>query len=82
MAALDKEIAAYGRMKADLEKHHLGKFVLIYGEQLVGAYDTEDAVIREGLRRFGSDPFLVRKVGEEPMKVPASAHTFAPYAHR
>jgi len=83
MAQLDREITAFEKMKADLEKHHLGKFVLIHGDDLVGTFDTEDAVIREGLRRFAHEPFLVRKVGEEAMRIPVSAHTFRPaHAHR
>jgi hypothetical protein len=83
MAGLDKEIATFERMRPDLEKHHSGKFVLIHGEDLVGTFDTEDTVIREGLRLFGRGPFLVRKVGEQPMRIPVSAHQISPAnAHR
>ncbi len=76
--ALEREIAAFERMKPDLEKHHMGKFVLIQGDELVDTFDTEDAVIREGLERFPNTPFLVRLVGEKPSRIPVSAHTFRP----
>jgi hypothetical protein len=60
--ALEKEIATYTRMKADLLKSHEGKFVLIHGEEFCGAYDTAENAYVEGVKRFGQEPFLVKKV--------------------
>jgi len=59
---LEKELATYARMKADLLKTHEGKFVLIHGEEFCGAYDTAENAYAEGVKRFGQEPFLVRKV--------------------
>jgi hypothetical protein len=41
--ALDREIAAFDRMKPELEQHHSGKFVVIRDQKLIGAFDTLNA---------------------------------------
>ena len=74
MAELEQEIVAFERMKSDLEAHHRGKFVVIHGETLVGAWDMFDAAAREAVRRFGRGPYLIRQVGVSPMTLPASVY--------
>ena len=70
---IEREIAAYEAMKADLEKNHMGKHVVIKDGRLIGAYDTFDAAAREALQKFGSEPFMIRQVGApESVRVPAS----------
>ncbi len=70
---LDREIAAYVRMKADLEAHHMGKWVLIHGEELIDTYDELDTVAQEAVRRFGRGPYLIRQVGApDKVTLPAS----------
>jgi hypothetical protein len=62
---LEKELAAYEKMKADLLKTHNGKFVLIHGEELCGAFDTAENAYGEGVKRFGQEPFLIKKVAAQ-----------------
>jgi len=70
---LKKEIHAFEQMKPTLLKHHMGKFVIIHDEKLVGAYDTFDAAAKEAIKQFGKGPYLIREVGSEPSKnLPAS----------
>jgi hypothetical protein len=70
---IQNEIKAYEGMRAELEKHHNGKHVIIKNGRLEGAFDTFDAAARDAIRRFGSDTFLIRQVGApETMRVPAS----------
>jgi hypothetical protein len=59
---LEKELATYAKMKSDLLKAHEGKFVLIRGEEFFGAYDTAENAYAEGIKRFGQELFLVKKV--------------------
>ncbi len=59
---LEKEIAVYEKMKADLLKNHDGKFVLIHGEEFCGAYDSAENAYAEGVKRFGQESFLVKQV--------------------
>lgn len=59
---LEQELAQYEKMKADLLKTHGGKFVLIKGEDFLGAFDSAENAYTEGVKRFGRDAFLVKKV--------------------
>jgi hypothetical protein len=59
---LEKELATYARMKADLLTRYEGKFVLIHAEDFYGAYDTAENAYAEGVKRFGQEPFLIKKV--------------------
>ena len=72
ISALDREIETFNRMKADLEQHHMGKFVVIRDADLIDAFDTFDAAAGEAVRRFGRGPYLIRQVGALPPALPAS----------
>lgn len=69
---LKQEVAAFEKMKAELEAHHHSKFVVIRGGALVGVWDTFDAAAREAVLRFGRGPYLIRQVGAAVPVVPAS----------
>ena len=52
-------------LRANREKFaslHPGKFLLIKGEHLYGAFDTYDQGVRKGVAQFNIGPFLVRSV--------------------
>ncbi len=73
MDSLEKEIAAFESKKGELEKHHLGKFVIFHSGVLEGVYDTFDAAAKEAIKKFGKGPFLIRQVGKDPrVSLPAS----------
>jgi UDP-2,3-diacylglucosamine pyrophosphatase LpxH len=59
---LEKELAVYEKMKADLLKTYEGKFVVIHGDEFCGAFDTAENAYGEGVKRFGQEPFLMKKV--------------------
>lgn len=59
---LETELAAYARMKEELLKIHEDKFALIHGDKFVGAFDSADNAYSEGVKRFGREPFLVKKI--------------------
>lgn len=70
---LKTEIAAYDAMRDSLHKHHAGKFVVIKGETLHGAYDTFDAAARAAIKAYGRGPYLIREVKEPTiMRMPSS----------
>ena len=58
---LSREIAAYERMKDALETDRFGKWVVIQGEDLIGAFDSFSEAAGEASRRFA--PCLIRQVG-------------------
>jgi len=60
-------------MRDTLEKHHMGKFVVIYDGEFINAFDTFDNAAKEAVGRFKSGPYLIRQVGSERvMPMPAS----------
>lgn len=69
---LDKEIAAFEDMKAELERHHLGKWVVFQNQELGGSFDNLDNTARFAVERFGRGPYLIRQVGAPPISLPAS----------
>ena len=58
----------------ELASAHPGKFLLIKGDQVHGAFETYKQGVIEGARQFGAGPFLVRSVLQpndpEPLNIP------------
>ena len=50
--------------KERLLEHYQGKVALIYGSELIGTYDNDQQAYAEGVRRYGSGPFLTRPISE------------------
>jgi hypothetical protein len=59
---LDAEIEYFEKMKTKLLAEHEGKFVVIFNQQLQGAYDSVENAFNAGVQAFGDRQFLVRKV--------------------
>ncbi len=76
MAELDIELAAYEKLRDDLEAHSMGKWVLIHDESIIGTYDSFDAAAKDAVTKFGRGPFLIRQVGAPALKIPASVAYF------
>ena len=69
---LMQEMDAYDHMRASLETEHLGKWDLVHDGKLIGTYDNFQDAADDANRRFGRGPYLIRKIGEGPMTLPAS----------
>ena len=72
MADVKDEIAAYEKMRDELEAQHMGKWVLFNDLELIGVYNSFEAVAEDAVRRFGRGPYLIRQVGAPPVTLPAS----------
>ncbi len=72
---LAEEVSFYEENKEDFIRKYLNRYLLIKGSNLVATCENEGAAIREGVRRFGTGPFLVRLAGEDmpEFSVPALA---------
>ena len=59
--ALEKELATY---KAHLDelKADAGKYVLIQGDDVIGTFTGYDDALTAGYKKFGLDPFLVKRI--------------------
>ena len=72
MATLTREIAAYERMREDLESEHHGRWVVVHDERLVDTYPSFELAADDAVSRFGRGPYLIREVGGRPPSLPAS----------
>lgn len=72
MAEVQAEIAAYEKLRQDLEAKHTGRWVLLRDLELIGIYDTFEAAAEDAVRRFGRETYLIRQVGAPPITLPAS----------
>ena len=73
MNQLQKELEFFKAHQAEWQKMHPGKFVLIKGNELIGVFDNDKTAVAEGIRRFGTESFLVRGVygKDETLRIPS-----------
>lgn len=65
MRALQTELEYFRSHLEEWITVHPGKLALVKGERLVGIFDTHEAALAEGARRFGLTDFLVRRISRE-----------------
>lgn len=70
--ALERELATFKEKLPELLAADAGKYVLIHGEDVSGVWETKTQALEEGYRRFGLEPFLVKRIvaNETPIFVP------------
>jgi hypothetical protein len=76
MSDLDNEIAAYEKIRNDLEANFMGKWVLIHDGELIGTFESFDAAANDAVVKFGRGPYLIRQVGASSVTLPASVAYF------
>jgi hypothetical protein len=72
MAEIDKEIAAYEQMREELEKEHMGKWVLFHHCKLIDFFSSFESAAEFAVAHFGNGPYLIRQIGAPPITFPAS----------
>ena len=72
MSKLSEEMRAYESLRSTLEADHFGKWVVFHDEELVNLYDTFEAAANDAVRKFGRGPYLIKQVGEAPIRLSAS----------
>ena len=65
---LKAEIAYYDEHTTELLLKYANRFVLIYGDQLIGTFESRSEAVGEGVSRYGRGPFLVRRTGDKQRK--------------
>lgn len=70
---LERERAFYAAHESEWATVHPGRFVVVKGDRLLGAFDSIEAALAAGAASFGRESFLVRKVGEkqDEINIPA-----------
>ena len=74
---LKTESDFYEREQHNLLAKYPNRVLLIHGDHVEGDFDSEEAAITEGVRKFGIGPFLVRRAGEEEPVLSAPALTLS-----
>jgi len=72
---LDTERAYYSENVEDWKRRFPGKFVVVKGRELIGAFSSMEEALTAGAARCGLDSFLVRLVGESEKEVSIPALT-------
>jgi hypothetical protein len=62
LASMAEEITTYRNHLPQLLREQAGRFVLIKGAEILGTFPDRSTALREGYRRFGVVPFLVRQI--------------------
>ena len=64
---LEVESCFYEKMRDEFVEKYPNRFLLIHKEELIDHFSTMDEALDDGVRRFGSGPFMVRMSGaDEP----------------
>jgi hypothetical protein len=63
MAILDTEIATFDTLRPNLEAEHMGEWVLLHGQALIGIFAGFDEAAQVAVTRFGRGPYLIRQIG-------------------
>jgi len=74
-ALLERERAFYAAHEAEWATAHPGRFVVVKGDRLLGAFDSIEQALAAGAASFGLESFLVRKLGEKQDEVNIPALT-------
>lgn len=62
---LKKEYQTYLEHKDELLAKSEGKFVLIKDTKIIDVYSSYEDALKEGFKRFGNVPFLVKEIQRE-----------------
>jgi hypothetical protein len=82
MTVLRDNIAAFDRMRPELEAMHRNQWVLFHRGQFVGAYPDFAGAAASAEERFDVGPYLIRRVSAFPSPasgrgVPTTGHALA-----
>jgi hypothetical protein len=70
---LDADIAAFEKLRVDLEREHLDEFAVFFQGQLLGLYPDFDSAGRAALAKSKTGPFLIQQIGSPIGMDPDSA---------
>jgi hypothetical protein len=59
---LGTELEFYDSQLQALRRDYIGRFVLVKGATVLGAYESPEEAYCVGVDRFGAGPFLIRRV--------------------
>ncbi len=70
MTSLQEDIAAFDRMRAELEVSHFHEWAVFYRGQFIEIFPDFEAAATMAVDRFGDGPYLIRQIGAGPIQLP------------
>jgi hypothetical protein len=58
----DRERQVFGERRRELLASSEGKYVVVVGDRMIGAFETEDEAERSGYDTFGLGPLYIKRV--------------------
>lgn len=69
MSVLKDDIAAFERMRQELEAEHLKEWVVFHQGRFEGVFADFESAAESALDRFDRGPYLIRQVGAGPIQL-------------
>jgi hypothetical protein len=69
---LQDDIAAFDTMRDELERKHMGQWVIFQNCELAGTFSTFEEAAEVAVAKYGRGPYLLRQIGAPPVTLPAS----------
>lgn len=73
--SLKKEFEYYKSHQTELVKKYDGKFIVIFNNEVVGAYDTEGEAYKKSIQKYEAGKFLIQKVSAGKNDYTATFHS-------
>src|SRR5438552_18941402 len=73
--SLDKEFAFFKAHQEEFATAHHGKYLLIHGEVVIGAFDSELEAYTEGKKQFQPGTFLIQQALHATEEKPQVFHS-------
>jgi len=66
---LEEELNFFESKRAEWLEKYRDKYVLIKGKELIDVFTSLEDAYKEGVKRYGNQPFFIKKVSEvEPIE--------------
>lgn len=75
MKELEREFNFYKTHQNELVKKYAGKYIVVVGDGVVGAYDTEEMAVAEALKQHKLGKFLVQFVESGEQNITQTFHS-------
>jgi len=70
---LEEELKFFESKRAEWLEEYRDKYVLIKGKELIDVFTSLEDAYKEGVKRYGNQPFFIKKVSEvEPTEITPS----------
>jgi hypothetical protein len=81
MGVLKDDIAAFDRMRKELEARNLKEWVVFYHGQFEGVFPDFESAAESAVDRFDRGPYLIRQIGAGPIQLPGGMIFQPAHAH-